>query len=316
MTPKTLSLVLFAATLASPLHAQLSDRRPPVIDVHMHAPMSPGQVEEFAPRLQSQLESMDSLNVRYVMLTGVPDVLFAWRPEVEKHVGVLPGLLFPCVNGAAVMWGRPCFESGQDWPDLDGLRDHVEAGRIGALGEITTQFLGLGPSDPAFDPYFALAEEYDLPVFIHMLPGKPEWRYDGKIIGNFPVPELRASAGDPLLLEEALRKYPGVRVAVVHSGWPLAEEMADVLKRHPQVYAEIGLLQSTDLFSREEYYSFLRRLVDAGFSDRILFGSDASLEEGITAIMEADFLSQEQKQAILCKNAARFLRLGYEICGD
>lgn len=231
-------------------------------------------------------------------------------------MGVLPGLLFPCVNGAAVMWGRPCFESGQDWPDLDRLRDHVEAGRIGALGEITTQFLGLGPSDPAFDPYFALAEEYDLPVFIHMLPGKPEWRYDGKIIGNLPVPELRASAGDPLLLEEALRKYSGVRVAVVHSGWPLAEEMADVLKGHPQIYAEIGLLQSTDLFSREEYYSFLRRLVDAGFSDRILFGSDASLEEGITAIMEADFLSQEQKQAILCKNAARFLRLGYEICGD
>lgn len=248
MTPKILSLVLFAATLASPLHAQVSDRRPPVIDVHMHAPMSPGQVEEFAPRLQSQLESMDSLNVRYVMLTGVPDVLFAWRPEVEKHVGVLPGLLFPCVNGAAVMWGRPCFESGEDWPDLDRLRDHVEAGRIGALGEITTQFLGLGPSDPAFDPYFALAEEYDLPVFIHMLPGKPEWRYDGKIIGNFPVPDMRASAGDPLLLDEALRKYPGVRVAVVHSGWPLAEEMADVLKRHPQVYAEIGLSKALICF--------------------------------------------------------------------
>ncbi len=316
MIPKTLSLALFAASLAVSLHAQTSDRRPPVIDVHMHAPMSPGPVEEFAPRLQSQLESMDSLNVRYVMLTGVPDVLFAWRPEVEKQVGVLPGLLFPCVNGAAVMWGRPCFESGKDWPDLDRLRDHIEAGRVGALGEITTQFLGLGPSDPAFDPYFALAEEYDLPVFIHMLPGNPEWRYDGKQIGNFPVPDFRASAGDPLLLEEALRKYPEVRVAVVHSGWPLVDEMVGILKRHPQVYAEIGLLQKTDLFPREQYYSFLRRLVDAGFSDRILFGSDASLEEGIDAIMEADFLTPEQKEAILCRNAARFLRLGDEICGD
>ncbi len=316
MTPKTLGFVLFAASLAFPLHAQHADWRPPVIDVHMHAPMSPGPVKEFAPRLQSQLESMDSLDVRYVMLTGVPDVLFAWRPEVEKQVGVLPGLLFPCVNGAAVMWGRPCFESGENWPNLDRLRDHIEAGRVGALGEITTQFLGLGPSDPAFEPYFALAEEYDLPVFIHMLPGNPEWRYDGEDIGNFPVPDFRASAGDPRLLEEALLKHPGVRVAVVHSGWPLADEMVYMLKRHPQVYAEIGLLQNTDLFPRDKYYSFLRRLVDAGFSDRILFGSDGSLEEGIAAIMEADFLTHEQKEAILCKNAARFLRLSDEICED
>jgi hypothetical protein len=314
MIPKTLSVVLLAATFASPLLAQAADRRPPVIDVHMHAPMRPGHVEEFAPALRAQLETMDSLDVRYVLLTGVPDVLFAWRPEVEKQVGVLPGLLFPCVNGATVMWGRPCFDNGEDWPDLDRLRDHVESGRVGALGEITTQFLGLGPSDPAFEPFFALAAEYDLPIFIHMLPGNPEWRYDGEQIGDFPVPDLRASAGDPLLLEEALRKYPGVRVAVVHSGWPFAEEMVTVLQRHPQVYAEIGLLQDTDLFPREEYYSFLRRLIDAGFGDRILFGSDASLEEGVAAIVEADFLTYEEKEAILCTNGARFLRLGDEIC--
>lgn len=314
MTPKTLSFVLFATTIASSLHAQAPEKQLPVIDVHMHAPMRPGPVEQFSERLQSQMESMDSLDVRYVMLTGVPDVLFAWRPSVEKKVGVLPGLLFPCVNGAAVMWGRPCFESGEDWPDPDRLRDHIEAGRVGALGEITTQFLGLGPSDPAFDPYLALADEYDLPVFIHMLPGNPEWRYDGKQIGDFPVPEITSAAGDPLLLEEALTKYPNVRVAVVHSGWPLADEMASILKRYPQVYAEIGLLQSTSLFPREEYYSFLRSLVDAGFSDRILFGSDASLEEGIAAIMDAEFLTDEQREAILCRNAARFLRLGDEIC--
>ena len=314
MNLRAWSLVLLATGLACPLHAQPSERRPPVIDLHMHAPMNPGEVQEFAPRLQSQLETMDNLDVRYVMLTGVPDVLFAWRPEVEEQVGVLPGLLFPCVNGAAVMWGRPCFDDGEDWPDPDRVRDHVEAGRVGALGEIATQFLGLGPSDPALEPYFMLAAEYDLPMFIHMLPGIPQARYDGEQIGDFPVPDLRASAGDPLLLEEVLGKYPDVRVIVVHAGWPMAEEMATILRRHPQVYAEVGLLQSTDFFPREEYYSFLRRLIDAGFGDRVLFGSDASLEEGVAAIMEADFLTYEQKEAILCRNAATLLRLGDEIC--
>ena len=57
-----------------------------------------------------------------------------------------------------------------------------------------------------------------------------------------------------------------------------------------------------------------RRLVDAGFGNRILFGSDASLEDGIEAILEADFLTNQQKQDILCNNAARFLRLDDAIC--
>jgi hypothetical protein len=301
--------------LAIPLSssAQTSDLRPPVIDVHMHAPMSPGPVEQFAAGLESTLNAMDSLNVRFVMLTGVPDVLFAWREDVEARVGVLPGLLFPCENGLAVMHGRPCFESGEDWPDLDSLRRDIEAGRVGALGEITTQFLGLGPSDPALEPYFALADEYDLPIFIHMGPGTPGTAYPGDFSELTPT-NYRATAGNPLLLEEALLKHPRVRVVVVHSGWPLADEMVFMLYQHPQVYAEVGLLQHTDWFPRTEYYSFLRRLVEAGFARRILFGSDADLAQGIDAILEADFLTEQQKRDILCNNAARFLRLGEAPC--
>ncbi len=39
-----------------------------------------------------------------------------------------------------------------------------------------------------------------------------------------------------------------------------------------------------------------------------------SLEEGVAAILEADFLTDQQKRDILCNNAARFLRLGEEVC--
>jgi predicted TIM-barrel fold metal-dependent hydrolase len=211
------------------------------------------------------------------------------------------------------MWGRPCFENGEDWPDLDGLRDHVESGRVEALGEIATQFLGLGPSDPALEPYFALAEEYDLPVFIHMGPGIPGTNYGGGM-GDLAVPNYRATVGNPLLLEEVLLRHPGVRVAVMHAGWPLADEMLFMLYQHPQVYAEVGLLQYTEFFPRAGYYSFLQRLVDAGFSNRILFGSDCCLKEGIDAILEAGFMTEQQKRDILCNNAARFLQLDESIC--
>ncbi len=227
-------------------------------------------------------------------------------------MGVLPSLLFPCENGVAVRFGRPCFEDGADWPDLGRLREHVESGRVQGLGEIATQIVGLGPSDPALEPYFALAEEYDLPVFIHMLPGAPTTSEgDGPPV---PSPNNRAAFGNPLLLEEALLENPGVRVAVVHSGWPMVDEMISILYQHPQVYAGVGLLQVTEFFPRAEYYALLRRLVRAGLADRILFGSDGSLEEGVAAILEADFLTDQQKGDILCGNAARFLRLEEGIC--
>lgn len=100
----------------------------------------------------------------------------------------------------------------------------------------------------------------------------------------------------------------------MHAGWPLADEMVFILHQYPQVYAEVGLLQWTELFPRVEYHSFLKRLVDAGFSDRILFGSDGSLAEGIDAILDADFLTEQQKEDILCNNAARFLKLDGELC--
>jgi amidohydrolase family protein len=64
--------------------------------------------------------------------------------------------------------------------------------------------------------------------------------------------------------------------------------------------------------------AYLRRLVDAGFSDRIMFGSDNMVwpDSFGLAIRRtfAPFLSDDQKRDILCRNAARFLRLPDDVC--
>ena len=67
-----------------------------------------------------------------------------------------------------------------------------------------------------------------------------------------------------------------------------------------------------------EYYAFLRRIVDAGFGDRVMFGSDVGLKTfglGIQAILDAEFLTEGQKRDILYNNAARFLRLNNDARG-
>jgi len=68
---------------------------------------------------------------------------------------------------------------------------------------------------------------------------------------------------------------------------------------------------------RPAFYRWLQTLVEAGYGDRIMFGSDQMIwpgviEPSIRAIEDAPFLSATQKRDILYENAARFLRLSAE----
>lgn len=310
---KSLLGLIMALFLPSVMLAQPSaSSRPPVIDVHLHAPLAPGPVDSTFKSLEATLAILDSLNVRVAVLNGVPDVVFAWQQRAPDRL--IPALLFPCENGRAPNFGRPCFPTGAVFPDLDWLRNEIEARRIAALGEITAQYQGIEPADPRLDPYFALAEEFDLPVFIHMGPGPPRAAYESSPV---PVksPNFRTTAGNPLLLEEVLLRHRRLRVAVMHAGWPMAAEMVIMLRNHPQVYVDVGVLQYT--IPRPAYYSYLKTLVDSGFSDRVMFGSDggpSALKAGIEAILAAEFLADEEKRNILCGNAARFLRMEPSPC--
>jgi predicted TIM-barrel fold metal-dependent hydrolase len=121
---------------------------------------------------------------------------------------------------------------------------------------------------------------------------------------------------DPLILEEVLLRHKKLRLWVMHAGWPRTEAAIALLYAHPNVYVDVAALSAENLVPRANYYAFLRALVDAGFSKRIMFGSDFpnQVESGVAAIVGADFLTGEQKSDILCNNAARFLRLDPTTC--
>ena len=280
----------------------------PIIDVHLHAALAPGDLTTPAAvaSVRARVALMDSLNVRYAVVTGVPDALAAWATAAPGRL--VPGLLFPCEDGLAPNRGRPCFAGGGAYPDTAWVRREITAGRVKVLGEITTQYMGVAPNDPALEPYFALAEELDVPVAIHMGLGPPGAAYPSSPEPR-KSPNFRASAGRPLLLEDVLLRHKRMRVWVMHGGWPFVDEMLIMFHQHPQVSIDVAVLQ---FLPRAEYYAYLKRLVDAGFGDRIMFGSDggaAALRRGIDAIRQADFLTDAQKRSILYDNAARFLRL-------
>ena len=288
-------LLLGLWAFASFASAPTPSPRPPVIDMHVHSTnTTPEEVSE----------RMRALNVRYLSIQVLAPDMSAWRAALDGSA-FQTSLGFPCRGGRAPFVDRPCWQSDADLPDVDWLREELRGGRIESFGELVPQFFGMVPGDERLKPYWQLAEEFDIPVAIHMGLRPP---------GKFP--DFRMSAGDPLLLEDVLLRDERLRLLVMHAGWPYLESTIALLYAHPNVYVDVGALQAGFVVPRASYYAHLRGLVDAGFANRIVFGSDFpnQVEAGINAILSADFLSDAQKSDILCGNAARFLRLDESTC--
>ena len=182
-------------------------------------------------------------------------------------------------------------------------------GKFRMFGEIGAQYRGFAPADAVYAPYFALAEELDIPVGIHMGEGPP-----GGIHYLGPS-TYRVKLGSPLLLEDLIVRHPKLRIYVMHYGSPLVDEMIAMMFSHPNLYVDISC--NNWAFPRKQFYDHLERMIDAGFEKRILFGSDqmawpTTIGKAIESVESAPFLSDQQKRDIFYNNAARFLRLSKE----
>ena len=184
------------------------------------------------------------------------------------------------------------------------LRRRHAAGQLDAIAEVALQYDGVSPDDATLEPLWALAEELDVPVGIHVGTGPPGAPY-------LAFPRYRGRLHSPLAIEEVVMRHPKLRIWLMHAGWPMLDDLLVTLYTHPQVHVDIGAIVFA--IPRRAFYSYLQAIIDAGFIDRVMFGSDMFLapelqERSIRVIEEAPFLSEPQKRAILYDNAARFMR--------
>lgn len=293
----------FFLLLSSFVFSQKSKNEPlPIIDVHMHCYDKDARWDNQVPNpvtkkpltatsekahMLETVREMKKYNIVKGMLSGSYEAGSRWKSAYPDLF--LPGYHFE--NPATV--------------DLDFIRREHKAGRLKVIGEVGTQYEGISPNDLKLEPVFALAEELDIPIAYHIHPGPPGAVYAG-------YPKMRQALGSPLLLEDVLVKHPKLRIYVMHAGYPRIDEMISILHAYPQVYVDIAVLNWGR--PRKEFHDYLRRFIDAGYGERIMFGSDQmvwtdAIGMAVEGIESAEFLTEKQRRDIFYNNAVRFFRL-------
>jgi predicted TIM-barrel fold metal-dependent hydrolase len=317
--------------LALLVHVEVAEaqaRRLPVIDMHLHA----SRVPSFAPIAicpGDQLSTFPAADPRDPAMMVPPadcrrpvmsprtaealrDETIAELRRYNVRRGVLAGtaaLVQDWMAAAPGLFVPAALPGDYSVGSLDTLRQRHASGTAAVFAEVGAQYDGLPADDPKLAAFWSLAERLDVPVGIHLGEGMP---------GQSPGAagdRYRVKLTSPFQLEQVLIAHPRLRVYVMHAASPLTDEMIAMLFEYPSLYVDVGA--NVWNMPRAQFYDQLKRMVDAGFSNRIMFGSDQTLWPqgiglGIRSIEQAPFLTRVQKRDILYNNAARFLRLTKE----
>jgi predicted TIM-barrel fold metal-dependent hydrolase len=318
----TLFLALLCVNTLVAQQSQQPQKHLPIIDVHVHAlKANPAFSGDMCPWFLKNMPGSDPNGSPPSFLNvDCADPLHAAKSDKEMQdalVATMKRLNMTIVaygdpqiirNWQKAVPGRVIPGIGVSSPKdmtVKAFEDSISKGFYKVMGEVAPQYQGLAVNDMSLDDYFAIAEKNNIPVGIHMGTG-------GNGMANITSPSYRASLGNPFLLEDVLARHPKLKIWVMHAGYPMIDEMIALMGANAYVYVDLaGFIWSYPL---EEIHAYLRRLVQAGFGKRILYGTDLLvwpklIETSIGVIENAQYLSEEQKRDILFNNAVRFFRL-------
>lgn len=157
-------------------------------------------------------------------------------------------------------------------PTRAGAVDEVGRMRdeLGLMGcKLAPIYQGISPLDPRFLAVLAELERRDMPVVIHQ---------GATFLREGPLIHAR-----PILLDEVARTFPRLRLVIAHMGHPWCDEAIVVIRKHPNLYADISALCPRPL----QLFSALSSAVEYGVSHKLLFGSDwpfFSISETVDAL--------------------------------
>ena len=287
---------------ASCTNQKNSERK--IIDTHFHAfsfdeygyPPPPNEITGVVPTAKNNTEvtktmisELNNFNIKFAVASGPVKVIKEYQAIDNKR-----------------FLGGYYFSPRYPFSDTTEFVELINNGTIKVLGELGLQYAGLTLNDTLMAPYLNICSRYGIPVALHTGLGDTGTPYE-KCCPNF-----RTYLGNPQAIEEILVKYPNLKIQIMHAGWPYIEETKAILYMYPQVNVDIAVINWA--LPVKEFHSYLEQLINAGFSKRIMYGSDQMVWDdafkiSIDNIESATFLTAQQKEDIFYNNAKSFFSI-------
>lgn len=203
--------------------------------------------DSFMPYCDERMhrEAMKQCDGAIVLALDAPQVGYTSSNElVARYVREAPGRLF----------GFASVDPNRD-DALQRLRQAIyELGLVGLkLGPVYQKF---SPLDPIAMPLYALCQDADIPIL---------WHQGTSFVGKGPL-ELCS----PVLLDAIARSFPNVKMIIAHLGHPWCAETACLIRKHPNLYADISALGCRPW----QFYNAMIAACEYGVTEKLFFGTD------------------------------------------
>jgi aminocarboxymuconate-semialdehyde decarboxylase len=298
--------------------AELAFRPPPGVAVEQGPAVRP---ELFDRRLL--LAEMDRRKLDAAAISPPPQLFAYWAPaEAGERIA-------RAVNDGLAEMRRACpdrFLPLASLPLQDGVcaarelgRACVELGLYGAA--LCTHVNGVDLDIAHLDPVFSVAQQLDVPLFLH-----PQNAGDMKRLQDYHLWNLvgfmmeTTTAGARLLMSGVFERYPGLKIVLAHGGGFLPYQLGRLDRGHkvrPELNARLPKAPSAylgNIFCDSLTHDgrALRFLIDRIGADHVVLGTDHPFDMGCDAPVDAVRelgLPPEQQNAVIGGTLAKLLRL-------
>lgn len=232
-----------------------------IIDVHSHTWRFPEHFSDDFRRQASRAKAGAEvdLTIRYedYRATATPDtktIVFGGKARlsglwveddyVAEYVAAHPDTLLGFLSVDPTQPG---------WQD-EMVRGHRELKMVGI--KLLPMYAAFRPDDERLDPLWRYATEHRLPVLLHT--------------GTTFVAQAPLECTLPRHLDVVAARFPEVKIIMAHLGHPYEGECVVVIRKHPNVYADISALH----YRPFQLYHSLMLVQEYGVWHKVLFGTD------------------------------------------
>ncbi len=262
-------------------------------------------------------ERKDDLLRRYGDLNGLEYTLEELLQEMQKH-GVARGLLLspPTASGGIVSNEEVlslCRRSGGTLSPVvtveptvkevkAALRLTEEHKKVVKGFKVRLGYVDAAADSPVFADLYDYAEAEGVPVLFHT--------------GDTATRDGDLTRSHPLVLDSLANRRESLTIIICHFGNPWMQDTAELIYKHPNVYADISGLTTGGGPYRKELTGLLATKLSeavyyAGGGEKILFGTDYPVTRHTEAleIVRMMDVDDSDKERILCRNAEGVFRL-------